>query len=88
MSGTIKSTVVVASVAFTAAGGSLAIGASVAENDITQEAGARATLSNTQVANLGAINVTADTIQTLETVVVAGAHARRDARPGGWADAD
>ena len=68
MRGTIKSTVVVASVAFTAAGGSLAIGASVAENDITQEAGARATLSNTQVSNLGAISVTADTIQTLSLI--------------------
>ena len=42
MSGTIKATVVVASVGFTAAGASLAIGSALAENSITETAGARA----------------------------------------------
>ena len=49
MSGTIKATVVVASVGFTAAGASLAIGSALAENNITETAGARAGLTGKAV---------------------------------------
>ena len=60
MSGTIKATVVVASVGFTAAGASLAIGSALAENSITETAGARAGLTGSKLSNLGAVSVTAD----------------------------
>ena len=72
MSGTIKATVVVASVGFTAAGASLAIGSALAENSITETAGARAGLTGSKLSNLGAVSVTAD-MQRLEAKVGAGA---------------
>ena len=73
MSGTIKATVVVASVGFTAAGASLAIGSALAENSITETAGARAGLTGSKLSNLGAVSVTADSVQRLEAKVGAGA---------------
>ena len=81
MSGTIKATVVVASVGFTAAGASLAIGSALAENSITETAGARAGLTGSKLSNLGAVSVTAD-MQRLEASRGrrgGGGHGRRGA---------
>ncbi|RIQ72582.1 DUF4347 domain-containing protein, partial [Bordetella avium] len=73
MQGNIEATVVVASVGFTAAGASLAIGASLAENVISETAGARAGLTHSRLSNLGAVSVAANSVQGLQAKVGAGA---------------
>lgn len=71
--GTLDAKVVVASLALSAGGASLAVGASTAENRLTASAGARAGLVNSQLDNLGDITVSANSVQQLDSMVFAGA---------------
>src|SRR3546814_14366989 len=73
MTGTSDATVVVASLAVGTLGAGIAIGASIAENTITADAGAVAGITNSRISDIDQLKVDAQTTQTLTTVVFAGA---------------